>query len=74
MSKVYEFVEWGFGKIVQYFVFLDFSKNLKILLQLIGKYYVIGVFFVNCYICFYGSIIIFFFGVLFLGIEEYFSN
>ena len=38
MSKLRVLVEWGFGKICQ-FAFLDFKKNLKILLQPIGKYY-----------------------------------
>lgn len=33
MSKVRESVEWAFGKVVQYFEFLDFRKNLKVLLQ-----------------------------------------
>lgn len=39
MSKLRVSVEWGFGKICQLFAFLDFKKNLKILLQPIGKYY-----------------------------------
>ncbi|KAK3735527.1 hypothetical protein QZH41_010030, partial [Actinostola sp. cb2023] len=29
MSSVRISVEWGYGKIVKYFAFLDFSKNLK---------------------------------------------
>ena len=41
MSKLRVSVEWGFGKICQLFAFLDFKKNLKILLQPIGKYYFI---------------------------------
>ena len=40
MSKVRASVEWAFGKVVQYFALLDFRKNLKVLLQPIGKYYV----------------------------------
>ena len=55
MSKVRISVEWAFGKVVQYFAFLDFRKNLKILLQPIGKYYMIGVLLVNCHTCLYGS-------------------
>lgn len=76
MSKVHESVEWGFGKIVQYFAFLDFSKNLKILLQPIGKYYVIGALFANCHTCLYGSTTTgtSLFGVPPPGIEEYLSN
>ena len=41
MSKVRISVEWGFGKISQLFAFLDFKKNLKVLLQLVGKYYLL---------------------------------
>ena len=33
MSKVRTCVEWGFAKICQNFAYLDFKKNLKILLQ-----------------------------------------
>ena len=33
MSEVRVCVEWGFGKIIQYFAYLDFCKNLKVLLQ-----------------------------------------
>ena len=38
MSKVRISVEWGFGKISQLFAFLDFKKNMKVLLQPVGKY------------------------------------
>lgn len=55
MSKVRESVEWTFGKVVQYFAFLDFRKNLKVLLQPIGKYYVVGALLINCHTCLYGS-------------------
>ena len=33
MSKLRVSVEWGFGKICQNFAYLDFKKNLKVLLQ-----------------------------------------
>ena len=42
MSNVRECVEWGFGKIVQQFAYLDFKKNLKILLQPVAKFYIVG--------------------------------
>lgn len=63
MSKVRESVEWEFGKVVQYFAFLDFRKNLKILLQPIAKYYIIGALFSNCHTCLYGSTTTSYFGV-----------
>jgi nuclease HARBI1 len=42
MSSVRECVEWQFGKIIQEFAFLDFKKNLKLWLQPVGRYYLIG--------------------------------
>ena len=54
MSKVRVSVEWGFGKITQYFAFLDFRKSLKsqkILLQPIAKYYLVGSLLTNCHTC-----------------------
>lgn len=46
----------NFGKIVQYFAYLDFKKNQKILLQPIGKYCLVGALLTNCHTCLYGSI------------------
>ena len=37
MSAVRVAVEWSFGKIIQYFSYLDFRKHQKILLQPIGE-------------------------------------
>lgn len=55
MSKLRVSVEWGFGKICQYFAFLDFKKNLKILLQPVAKYYLVATILINCHTCLYGS-------------------
>lgn len=41
MSNVRISVEWAFGKLSQYFAFLDF-KNNKVLLQPVGKYYLVA--------------------------------
>ena len=43
MSKVRACVEWGF------------KKNLKVLLQPDGKYYLVASILVNCHTCLYGS-------------------
>ena len=37
MSHVRVSVEWGFGKLSQIFAYLDFKKNLKLLLQPVGR-------------------------------------
>lgn len=55
MSKVRVTVEWSFGKIISLFAFLDFKKNNKLLLQPVGKYYVVGTLLCNCHTCLYGS-------------------
>lgn len=40
MRFVCEAVEWGFGKVLNYFAFADFKKNMKIELRAVGKTYV----------------------------------
>ena len=49
MSAVRISVEWTFGKIIQQFAFLVFKKNLKMLLQPIGKCYLVGMLLTNCH-------------------------
>lgn len=55
MSKVRIAVEWGFGKIISEFAFLDFKKNQKILLQEVGSMYMTAVILTNCHSCLYGN-------------------
>jgi hypothetical protein len=49
MSKVREAVEWGFGEATRVFPFLDFSRNMKILLSPVGLYYLVGLLFCNAH-------------------------
>ena len=74
MSKVRTSVAWGFGKICQYFSFLDFKKNLKILLQPVGKYYIVASILVNCHTCLYGSVTTNYFGIEPPRLENYLTN
>lgn len=74
MSSVRISVEWGYGKIVQYFAFMDFSKNLKVLLQPVGKLYCVSALLANCHTCLYGSLTGSFFGVDPPKLEEYLRN
>ena len=53
MSKVRVSVERGFGKIAQYFAFLDFKMNLKVLLQPVAKYYIVASLLIKCHTCLY---------------------
>ena len=74
MSAVRVSVEWAFGKIVQCFSYLDFKKNQKILLQPIGKYYIVGTILTNCHTCLYGSQTSTFFSVSPPSLESYLNN
>ena len=74
MSRVRISVEWGFGKICQYFAFLDFKKNQKVLLQPIGKYFLVASVLINCHTCLYGSLTSTYFGVDPPSLETYLSN
>ena len=74
MSKVRASVEWGFGKICQNFAYLDFKKNLKVLLQPVGKYYLVASILVNCHTCLYGSQTSTYFNLDPPSLETYLSN
>ena len=55
VSKVRECVEWGFGKIINLWAFLDFSKNLQMFSSPIATYYSVMAFITNCHTCLYGG-------------------
>ena len=74
MSAVRVSVEWTFGKIIQYFAYLDFKKNQKVLLQPVGKYYLVGAILTNCHTCLHGSQTTTFFHVPPPSLETYLSN
>jgi hypothetical protein len=54
MSGVRIAVEWGFGKVVCLWSFLDFKKKLKIWLSPIAVLYEVAVFLTNVHTCFAG--------------------
>ena len=55
MSSVRVSVEWIFGDIVNFFKFMDFKKNLKIQLTVVGKMYITCTLLQNAPSCLYGS-------------------
>ena len=67
-------VEFGFGKIVQNFAFLDFNKNQKLYLQPVAAYYKVGVLLANCHTCLYGSNVTSLFKLTPPTLEEYLSS
>ena len=74
MSAVRVSVEWTFGKICQYFTYVDLKRNNKVLLQPIGKYYAVAALLTNCHTCMYGSMISTFFNVDPPSLESYLLN
>ena len=74
MSKVRISVEWRFGKIMQYFAYLDFKKNQKGLVQPVGKYYAVACVLINCHTCLYGSLTSKYFGLNPPSLETYLLN
>ena len=73
MSDVRSAVEWVFGDILSYFAFLDFKKNLKIGLSLIGTMYSVCGLLRNAITCFYGSATSDYFDLQPPTIQEYFQ-
>ncbi|XP_049272389.1 uncharacterized protein LOC119395831 [Rhipicephalus sanguineus] len=71
MSTVRQAVEWGFGKVVAEFAFVDFKKNQKILLQNVGQMYRVATLLTNCHACLYGSQTGMYFGLCAPLLEDY---
>lgn len=71
MSSARIAVEWAFGKVVQFFAFVDYKKNQKILLQPVASHYFCAVLFTNCHTCFNGSEASKYFGVQPPTLQEY---
>lgn len=63
MSAVRQAVEWGFGKVISEFAFLDFKKNQKIFLQAVPRMYRVAVLLTNLQACMYGNQVSQYFGV-----------
>ena len=74
MSEARVSVEWGFGKVAQYFAYLDFQKNLKVPLQPVAKYYAVGALLTNCHTCLYGSVASSFFNLDPPSLDDYLGN
>ncbi|XP_064485836.1 uncharacterized protein LOC135398351 [Ornithodoros turicata] len=71
MSTVRQAVEWGFGKTVREFAFVDFKKNQKLMLQNVGQLYRVATIFANCHTCLYGSQVTDFFNLEVPALEGY---
>ncbi|KAF0723151.1 hypothetical protein Ae201684P_015649 [Aphanomyces euteiches] len=71
MSRVRVSVEWRFGSVVNNWAFVDFKKNLKVLLQPVGKLYIVAVLLNNFLTCFNGSMCSKFFNCTPPSIQDY---
>ena len=71
MSAVRECVEWGFGNIVGLWKFIDFKKNMKVLLQPVGKLYMVGGLLTNIHTCYNGNQTSMYFRVDPPSVQEY---
>ncbi|KAH8023040.1 hypothetical protein MRX96_053161 [Rhipicephalus microplus] len=73
MSAVRQSVEWGFGKVISEFAFVDFKKNQKILLQAVPRMYRVAVILTNCHACMYGNQVSKYFDVQPPCLQDYLS-
>ena len=55
MSSVRVTVEWLFGDMINDFKFLDFKKNLKIVMSSVGKFYLVCALLNNAITCLHGN-------------------
>ncbi|TPX30031.1 hypothetical protein SmJEL517_g06289, partial [Synchytrium microbalum] len=74
MSTVRIAVEWGFGMIISRWAFLDFEKNLKLLLQPVGQYYLVCGLLTNAMTCLNGNQTSTFFGINPPNLNQYFTH
>lgn len=71
MSAVREAVEWGFGKVLAEFAFLDFKKNQKLLWQQVAAMYKVATILSNCHTTIYGSQVSSYFSLQPPKLQEY---
>lgn len=62
-----------FGDITTHFKFIDFKKNLKLMLSSIGKMYVVSAILQNVVTCLYGNSTSKYFDLKRPTLEEYFT-
>ncbi|KAL3184415.1 hypothetical protein MRX96_031827 [Rhipicephalus microplus] len=71
MSSVRQAIEWGFGRVVADFAFVDFYKSQKMTRQRVGRTYKVPTLFLNCRTCMYGSQVSTYFDVTPPTLREY---
>lgn len=74
LSRVRISVDWQFGKMVQIFPYVDFKKNMQLMLSPVGKYYEVAALLANAHTALYGCTTSFYFGMMPPTLEQYFEN
>lgn len=74
MSRVRTTVEWTFGRVVDLFPFVDFKRNIQLLLSPIGKFYSNAALLTNAHCTLYGSKTSSYFSMPPPSLEEYFVS
>ena len=74
MSSVQESVEWGFGEAKREFPFLDFARNMRLLLSPVGIFYLVGLLLCNAHTILHYPLVPQYFTCQPPTLEEYFSG
>ena len=74
MSNLRISVEWGFGKLVNLFAFLDFRKAQKVLMQPLNRQYFVAALLTNMHTCLRGSVVSDYFNCPPPSLEKYLSR
>lgn len=74
MSKIRQCVEWSFGKVFNYWSFLNYPDNLKSHLSPVSKYFLVAVLLTNAHTSIYGSQTSQFFNLPPPTLEQYFTK
>ncbi|CAB1109460.1 unnamed protein product [Ectocarpus sp. CCAP 1310/34] len=76
MSRVWMTVEWGFGRVVALWPFVDYVKKQQVVLSAcgLGKQYAVAGILTNCHCCFYPNSTAKFFDLTPPSLQEYLSG
>ncbi|CAB1120258.1 unnamed protein product [Ectocarpus sp. CCAP 1310/34] len=76
MSRVRVTVEWGFGRVVALWPFVDYVKKQQVALSAcgLGKQYAVAGILTNCHCCFYPNSTVKFFDLAPPSLQEYLSG
>ena len=74
MAKLRMSVEWGFGKVANYWAFLNYAQDLSVHKSPIARYFLVAVLLTNCHTCLHGSETSRYFGLAPPKLDEYLKS